>query len=141
MTTLAPTLPEEMPLATLSWPEPLSTSDEHPAITAGRVALNEMLGGEEPTTLEGWRAVVGEIDFAMASLMAARTMATAQISPLKADQELPSVDLSQERVVINRMDAVARELGIDSRAVSGLMIALIGTAKRQHDAARSSNAA
>lgn len=132
---------EEMPIgpvAMLTWPEAGASPAEHPAITAGRAILDEKLLEGEPETLEGWRDVIGDLDFALVSIMAARMQATGRLSPVKAQQQLPSVDLKQEGVVFNRAADAATEMGIDSSAVTGLMKALIDAARQQHNTARSS---
>lgn len=117
-----------------------AAAEEHPIITEGRTILDTLLEGQELETLEEGRAVLDKLHFSMYAIMAARGMVTERIGVLKAeDKSIPLVDSKREKEILAGGREAALLLDVDTSAVQGLLLALIGHAHSQHNAARQAN--
>ena len=84
-------------------------------------------------TLEELRDRIRSLDQEIVGLAAERLELTRQVGDLKRRQNLPTVDYNQERVVLDRARAMARERGLDPSLAEDLFTLLIRAAVTAQD--------
>src|SRR5262249_50302032 len=84
-------------------------------------------------TLEDLRERIRALDQEVIGLAAERQESTRQVGELKRQQNRPTVDYKQERVVLDRARAFAKERGIDPSLAEDLCTLLIRAAVTAQD--------
>jgi len=78
-----------------------------------------------PDDLDSLRDRIRQVDLELLTRMAERVQLTRRVGELKHRQNLSTVDFAQERVVLERARAVAKERGLDPRVAEDIFARLI----------------
>lgn len=85
-------------------------------------------------SLESLRDRIRELDHALVALAAERVEVAREVGELKRRQKLSTIEYAQERVVLERARAAARERGLDPIVAEDLFAALIRASVTAQDA-------
>jgi chorismate mutase / prephenate dehydrogenase len=91
--------------------------------------------------LESLRERIRQLDLELLGHAAERVALARQVGELKRHQELPTVDYAQERVVLDRARAAAKERGLDPQVAENLLMGLIRASVTAQDEDRLRHAA
>ena len=88
---------------------------------------------EAPQSLDSLRERIGQIDLDLVAKAAERVELARQVGELKRRQDLPTVDYSQERLVMERARAAAQARGLRPEVAEELLSGLIRASVRAQD--------
>ena len=91
---------------------------------------------ETPHELREYRATIDNIDAALVHLLAERFRCTQKVGQLKARLDLPPADPQREASQVERLQALAKDSGLDSEFAQKFLRFIVDEVIRHHEALR-----
>ncbi|KAB2704389.1 chorismate mutase [Brucella intermedia] len=82
--------------------------------------------------LVSYRQTIDNLDAALLHILAERFRCTEKVGNLKAQQNMPASDEERERSQLERLTALATEIGLDEGFVQSLMKLIVGAVVERH---------
>lgn len=82
--------------------------------------------------LISYRQTIDNLDAALLHILAERFRCTEKVGNLKAQQKMPASDEERERSQLERLTALATEIGLDGDFVQSLMKLIFGAVVERH---------